>query len=313
MDAKKIKIKGITFAAFSPAGSLSSKEGKESLNLLIERTGANLVTLVPNGLQETAQSEDICYTSPATLGDEEIRQTVRELHSRGIMVALKPTVNCKNGTWRAHISFFDRDVKCEPKWSVWFKSYTEFQMHFARLAEEEKVEIFIPGCEMVMSEHREAEWRKLIADLRTVYRGILTYNTDKYQEENVAWWDCLDMISSSGYYPLGEWKENLDRIEKVVKKFKKPFFFAETGCMSRSGSAGVPNDWRIQGDVNLEEQNAWYKEMFAETKKRSWLNGWVLWDWSWRLYPLEKACEDKGYALFAKPAEKTVKENYLDE
>lgn len=312
MEAKNLQIRGVTFAAFAPAGSLSSKESQESLELLINRTGANLVVLVPNGLQETAQSEEICYTSPATVTDQELRDTIKEIHSKGLMVALKPTVNCKNGTWRAHISFFDKDVKCEPKWSNWFKSYTDFQLHFAKIAQEENVEIFIPGCEMVMSEHRDAEWRKLISDIRTVYSGIVTYNTDKYQEDNISWWDCLDMISSSGYYPSGEWKENLDRIEKVVKSFNKPFFFAETGCMSRTGSSSVPNDWRIQGDVNLEEQDKWYKEMFKETKKRSWINGWCLWDWSWKLYPEEKSKDDKGYALFAKPAEKTVKKNYLE-
>ena len=27
----------------------------------------------------------------------------------GLLVALKPTVNCKNGTWRAHINFFDEE------------------------------------------------------------------------------------------------------------------------------------------------------------------------------------------------------------
>ena len=67
-------------------------------------------------------------------------------------VALKPTVNCKNGTWRAHVNFFDEDVVCEPKWCNWFESYTEFQLHYARLAKEMGVEMHIAGCEMVMAE-----------------------------------------------------------------------------------------------------------------------------------------------------------------
>ena len=32
------------------------------------------------------------------------------------------------------------------------------------------------------------------------------------------------MISSSGYYPIDQWEQELDRIERVVQKFKKPFF-----------------------------------------------------------------------------------------
>ena len=46
-------IKGITFSPFSPKGSLSSKEAKNSLKNLIEGTGANYIVLVPNALQET--------------------------------------------------------------------------------------------------------------------------------------------------------------------------------------------------------------------------------------------------------------------
>lgn len=37
-----------------------------------------------------------------------------------------------------------------------------------------------------MSEHREAEWRKLLSDIRQVYHGLLSYNTDKYQEHRVT-------------------------------------------------------------------------------------------------------------------------------
>ena len=46
------------------------------------------------------------------------------------------------------------------------------------------------------------------------YYGLMSYNTDKYQEDHVSWWDCVDVISSSGYYPIDQWEQELDRIEK---------------------------------------------------------------------------------------------------
>ena len=144
-------IKGITFSPFSPKGSLSSREAKNSLKNLIEGTGANYIVLVPNALQETPQSEEIDFTSDATVSDKELISMINHIHKEGLHVFLKPTVNCKNGTWRAHINFFDEDVPCEPKWSNWFASYTEFQLHFAEIAEKTKCEIFSPGCEMVMA------------------------------------------------------------------------------------------------------------------------------------------------------------------
>lgn len=226
-------IKGITFAPFSRRGKLDTKAARASLRNLKKLTGANLIILVPNGLQETPQSETIARETQANATDEEFLSIIEYAHSLGLSVALKPTVNCMNGTWRAHISFFDKDVPCEPKWSNWFASYTAFQLHYAALAEKSGCEMFIAGCEMVMSEHRDAEWRKLISDIKEVYHGPVSYNTDKYQEDNVTWWDCVDVISSSGYYPVNDWENQLDRIEKVVKNLTSPF-------SSQSAAACLP-------------------------------------------------------------------------
>lgn len=303
-------IKGITFAPFSHKGSFKSKEAYDSLNNLKEKTGADLITLVPNGLQETPQSEEIFYTTAATVSDQELTAMIQYAHEIGLRVALKPTVNCKNGTWRAHINFFDRDVPCEPKWSNWFASYTDFQLHYAAIAEKTGCEIFLAGCEMVMSERRTEEWRKLISDIKKVYSGPVSYNTDKYQEDNVSWWDCVDIISSSGYYPLNNWEQELDRIETVVNKFQKPFFFAECGCMSTNGSSKVPNDWSIKGEVNLREQADWYTAMFEACKKRPWVNGFCIWDWAWKQYPSARAETNGGYDIYEKPAQSVIKKYY---
>ena len=144
-------IKGITFAPFHKCGSLSTQTARDSFDYMIEHTAADFVILAPAGLQEHAHSEEICYTSSATFSDEELINMIRYAKSKGIRVALKPTVNCKNGVWRAYISFFEKDVPCEPKWESWFASYTEFQTHYAKIAEAEQCDLFIAGCEMVMN------------------------------------------------------------------------------------------------------------------------------------------------------------------
>lgn len=303
-------LKGITFAPFCPKGSFLTKEAFESFDHLAEGTGANFITLVPNALQETPQSEEIDFTSDATISDEELISMIDYIHKKGLLVALKPTVNCKNGTWRAHINFFDKDVPCEPKWGNWFRSYTEFQLHFAKLAKETGCEMFIAGCEMVQTDRRSEEWRELIAQIRTIYDGPVTYNADKYQEDNVTWWDCVDYICSSGYYPIDDWDRQLDRIEAVVEKFKKPFFFAECGCMSTHGAGKVPNDWTVRGEIDLQEQADWYQTMFEACRKRSFVQGFCLWDWAWKQYPLCKADANWGYDIYGKPAQQIVKKYY---
>lgn len=303
-------IKGVTFASFAPRGSLETKEAHESLNNLKKNTGADFITLIPNGLQETPQSEEISYITDANVSDEELILMIQYAHETGLRVALKPTVNCKNGTWRAHINFFDKDVHCEPKWGNWFASYTDFQLHYAEIAEKTGCEMFLAGCEMVMSERREKEWRKLISDIKAVYSGPVSYNTDKYQEDNITWWDCVDVISSSGYYPFEDWEQELDRIEAVVKKFNKPFFFAECGCMSTEGSSRVPNKWSLQGNIDLQEQADWYTAMFEACKKRPWVEGFCIWDWAWKQYSPARAKTNRGYDIYNKPAQAVVKKYY---
>lgn len=304
-------ICGMTYAPFAMKGSYQEKSAFDSLKKMKENTNSNFVILAPNGLQDTAQSEEICYTSEATVSDDELKGMIDYAKELGMRVALKPTVNCKNGTWRAHVNFFDEDVVCEPKWCNWFESYTEFQLHYARLAKEMGVEMHIAGCEMVMAEHREAEWRKLIADIRSEFDGLVSYNTDKYQEHNVKWWDAVDVISSSGYYPLEDWENQLDRIEAVVKKFQKPFFFAEAGCMSIVDSNKVPNDWTVQGEADAKGQADWYEAMFQACLKREWVKGMAFWSWSSHLYTKNDALKRKDYEIYAKPAEKIVKK-YFD-
>ena len=303
-------IRGMNFAPFHRKGTLEQQETLESFDYMVEKLHTNFIILSPSGLQDTAQSEEICYTSSATFSDEELRKMIRYAKGKGMKVALKPTANCKNGVWRAYISFFEQDVVCEPKWSNWFASYKAFQLHYAKIAEEEQCEMFIAGCEMVMSEHREKEWRDVIKAIKEVYHGLVSYNTDKYQEDHVTWWDCVDVISSSGYYPIDDMERQLDRIEAVVKKFKKPFFFAEAGCMARAGSKQVPNNWELQGELRLEEQVEWYEAFFHACEKRDWVEGFAFWDWSSKMPTQKEALKDSGYNVCKKPVEKTIGDFY---
>lgn len=104
MDTMKF-MKGITFAPFHKRGSLSTETARKSFDYMIEQTAVDFVILAPAGIQKTAHSEEICYTSEDTFSDEELIQMIRYAKEKGIRIGLKPTVNCKDGTWRAYISF----------------------------------------------------------------------------------------------------------------------------------------------------------------------------------------------------------------
>ncbi|KGA97799.1 endo-beta-1,4-mannanase [Alkalihalobacillus alcalophilus ATCC 27647 = CGMCC 1.3604] len=304
-------IKGMTWGWVGTRGQWNTEEAKQSMTAMKD-IAVNWTAIAFQGLQETAFSTEIDFKNDPVVTDDEVYWAIKEAKELGLNVCLKPVVNCKDGTWRAHINFFDLDVPCEPKWSDWFKSYEAFILHYAKIAEETSCEMFCIGCEMVQTDRREKEWRELIRKVREVYSGPITYNCDKYQEGQVKWWDAVDIISSSGYYPIDSWDEQVARIKGVVEQYDKTFFFMEAGCPSRTGSPNVPNDWNLnKGQVNEEAQDAYLNEMFTKTTDQKWINGFMLWDWPAVLYPKEEASKNDDYCMYGKKAEKTVRDFYL--
>jgi hypothetical protein len=308
----QLDIRAMTWGWVGSPGQWATDTAAESMHLMVERLGTNWVCLAFAGWQDTAFSTEVKFSAPdvPTVSDDEVRWAIREAKKLGQQVILKPILNCLDGTWRAHINFFDVDVPCEPKWSDWFASYTTFIVHYARIAQEEGADMFCVGCEMVQSDRRAEQWREVVRRVREVYSGPVSYNCDKYQESNVTWWDAVDVISSSGYYPIDDWDNQLDRIEAVVQREGKPFFFMEAGAMSTEGSQHVPNDWNLPGGISQEAQRDWYTAMFTACDKRDWVGGWALWDWKANLYPVEEAVNDPEYALYGKLAEAVVRERY---
>lgn len=310
MTSKAAYIGGMTWGWTGIRGTWSGAPAERSMELMAERLNVNWTAIALGALQDHAHATEIKFREEPTVTDEEVRNAIRKAKELGLQVCLKPVVNCADGTWRAHINFFDLDVPCEPKWSDWFASYTTFILHYARMAEETGCEMFCIGCEMVQTDRRETEWRQLIAEVRKVYSGIVTYNCDKYQEGQIKWWDAVDVISSSGYYPIDAWEEQLDRIEKVVAEFDKPFFFMEAGCPSREGSQHIPNDWGLAGAPSEEVQRLFFETMFSHSDKRDWVGGFMLWDWPARLYEETEAAVNDDYCMYGKQAEQTVRSYY---
>ncbi len=309
MSEFKEIISGMTWGWTGVRGTWGGKEAEHSMKQMAE-LNVNWTAISFSALQDHPQATEIKFREEPTVTDGEVRWAIHHAKKLGLKIILKPVVNCHDGTWRAHINFFDKDVPCEPKWSEWFASYLEFILHYAKLAEETSCEMLCIGCEMVQTDRRETDWRDLIDKVRKVYSGLITYNCDKYQEDNVKWWDAVDIISSSGYYPINDWEAQLSRIEKVVKSHQMPFFFMETGCPSRSGSSYIPNDWGLQGEANEDEQDLFFKTMFDACKSCSWVLGYVLWDWPAKLYKPEEAITNSDYCIYGKKAENTVREFY---
>lgn len=300
---------GMTWGWVGARGTWGTDAARDSMRAMADHS-VTWTALAYAAEQATQFSTEISLDTAPTVQDAEIVGAIRDAQALGLKVCLKPVVNVADGTWRANIGFFDWDVPGEPSWTQWFAAYQEFILHAAHIAEAEGCAMLCIGCEMVRADGQEAHWRRLIAVVRTVYTGVITYNCDKYQEDHVTWWDAVDVISSSGYYPIDTWQSQLDRIESVVREKGKPFFFMEAGCPSRVGSAALPNDWNLVGAPSGVEQLRYFETMFAACESREWVRGFMLWDWPAALYPLADAASNDDYCPYGKPAGTYIAERY---
>ncbi|MEK3887925.1 hypothetical protein MHB53_10905 [Bacillus sp. FSL K6-3431] len=59
----------------------------------------------------------------------------------------------------------------------------------------------------------------MIKKVRSVYNGPIVYNANHGKEDGIKWFDKIDIIGTSAYYPVGE-KPN-DSYETMLKNWKR--------------------------------------------------------------------------------------------
>ena len=331
-------VKGFSWGTFGRNGDYSSPHAEDSMKLLAE-TNANFVSMVFSITMMTKSSPEIYWdkTNPYMASDEDIRYAIRLAQKNNLSVILKPTVNCADGQWRGNIDFKTADGKPDyPLWELWWENYTAAMVHYAKLAQDTNCRLFCIGCEMNTTETFESDWRKLIAEVRKNYTGPLVYNVNHGRETNLTWWDAVDMIGISAYYPVGsgnikaalaEDMNNLDknsnlkemdrnwapirlRLRQLAVKWNRPVLFMEIGVRSARGSSAMPWEWYNDWPYDGAEQARYYQAALQSFWNEPWFAGYAWWAWHSHLYPKQKAARDRSFCPYGKPAEDIVKSWY---
>lgn len=309
-------IRGISFAAWWH-GDYSIPEADRSLELLAQ-TGAEWVALIVTCYQENIYSTEIkCLTDSRTPTDDDLRHVIQVAKHLGLKVLLKPHLDLSNDPthWRGEISFAR-----EEDWQAWFASYGLFIRHYAQLAQAEGVEMLSVGVELEGTTIREADWRKIISQVRELYSGSLVYAANHGGEEvRIKFWDALDYIGVDAYYPLtakmdptleeleAAWKPHLSQLQSLSTHWGRSIIFTEIGYRSLDGANRAPWDWQAQGPVDLEEQADCYLAFFRTFwGQHDWFHG-VFW-WVWSTDPDQGGPQDTGYTPHGKPAEAILRE-----
>ncbi len=229
--------------------------------------------------------------------DKGLIKTTRLAKKYGIQTILKPHVWLRDdqGKWRGEI-----EMDSEVDWQKWFENYSKIILHYAKLAEEEDIELLCIGTELHKTcVEREADWRKLIAQIREIYSGDLTYAanfSDEYQD--VAFWDDLDFIGVQGYFPVAQnenpsikevkvgWEPHIKELEKFSNQYELPVLFTEIGYKSTKDAGIEPWQWpqRLPEETrekifSEEAQANLYAGMFEALTEQSFIAGFHFWKW----------------------------------
>lgn len=321
-------IKGYTYGWGSRKGMLTDERSIRSIDAMTE-LGLDWTALAFAVTQEKFSSSRFGFDFRFCNTDREIEFSISELHKRGLKVCLKPVLNCEDGIWRANISFPEREFPVSPDkgrftgyWDEWFSCYTAFICHYAEIAEYTGCEMLCIGCEMVGTEHREREWRELIAKVRKIYKGPLVYNANHGKEENVRWFDALDFIGTSAYYPVActahstademtaAWERPISELRRLSERFGKKIIFMEIGCRSAELCASMPWDFvHTDAAYDEDEQANFYESAFRATENEDFFEGFFWWDWPVFL-PDEENIRNTGFSIYKKKASDVVRKWY---
>ena len=310
-------IEGMNVAAWWH-GRYGSQGARESLRELRD-VGVEWIAIVVTCYQESLDSPVIrCPETTRTPGLAAVRGLIRTARSLGFKVLLKPHLDIDDDTWRGLIDFGDD----EDAWGAWFRAYTAFILRYARLAQEEAVDMFCIGVELGGTVRRARDWREVIRTVRETYSGPLVYAANWRGEMwRVPFWYELDYIGIDAYYPLtgrfspalGElvaaWRGPLRSTGCLAMREGKPVIFTEIGYRSLDGALREPWNWASTGAPDPEEQALGYRAFFeAVWGKPPWFAGAFF--WHWELDPAAGGPMDTGYTPQNKPAEDILRAHF---
>jgi len=283
----------------------------------IAATGANTVCLVIPGYQENGSAASIFIDQRKVPTRQRIRKIIRHAKSKSLRIIFMPIVllmNPQDGEWRGQI---------KPKdWDEWWRQYTNYVLRYAYLCNDEKVEAFQIGSELLSTETHTDRWRALIAKVRKGFDGLLSYSSNWDHYRVPKFWDDLDMVGMTAYYDLTGGKEpTLDRLKKAWIPLRKeildwqatigkPILFTELGWPNQDTCAEYPWNYYQSEKTDPKAQANCFEAFFHTWIKDPKVAGFMIWEWRKTLGQDHSPNVDLSYVPYKKPAMDVISRYY---
>ncbi|OAV45219.1 hypothetical protein A3850_012265 [Lewinella sp. 4G2] len=287
----------------------------------LAKLGVNALSVVPYTFQRHAERTAGFHISQSAGGENDAAtiHSLREAKRRGWYTLLKPQIWVGDG-WPGSINVKDNEDA-----NQWFENYGYWIMHYALMAEAEQVDGLVIGTELVrMTLGYPDAWRRLIADIRKVYSGHLTYAANWGEEfEQLTFWEDLDIIGLNSYYPLSDQDKPSDEelltgarewvtmATSLAQRTGKPIWLTETGYRSVSQAWKNPHaetNGRPQSD---EDQARCYRALTQALRENPGFTGVFIWKWpSYLGYEGGRGREATGFTPGGKSAAMELEKFY---
>lgn len=302
-DLTKQKMRGTTMLQTKETG-LDEAAADKSFKALA-RTGANAVVLIPFMRQANTHSTTVNIAE--SVRDDQLIAGIRRARAARLRVIVKPQMLVE-GSWAGEIN-----PGSDTAWRSWFESYTVHVLHYAQIAQNEGAEVFVVGTELRNSD-RQPYWRDLIAEVRKVFKGRVTYAAHNQDGVSAyAHWDVLDTMGVTLYPSLGksatreEMRKSIQSavtdLELLAAAHGKSLLILEIGLPSANGAQDRP--WEIpKNPVPNMRVQAMALDLWLGELNKPWVNGVFVWDW--HSNPAAGGKHDTDFTVQNKPAQSVL-------
>jgi len=249
-------------------------------------------------------------------GFPDLAALVSAAHAAGLSVMVKPHLEMRGFEQPDHNRIAMRNPR---DWARWFESYTSYLLPYAREAQAAGADLFCVGRELDATVvAREVDWRRLIGRIRAEFKGPLTYSSNFDTFPKIGFWDALDFIGVSAYYPLAEepdpqlaaleagWERALVPLDAAARRWRRPVLLTEAGFPAVASAARTPwREERTTADVWLQARC--YEATLRALSRHPSVEGVFFWLWERTSQP---PFRDPSHAILGKPASFTMARYY---
>lgn len=245
-----------------------------------------------------------------------LRRPIEEAHAQGVKILIKPHLaHWGSFSWRGEIEFDD-----PAEWDRFFRTYRDWISTVAGFVTD--ADALAVGTELDRTIAHESRWRRIIADVRSVYDGPLTYAANWTDFERVPFWDALDAVGIQAYFPVLErreaagqvpsqaalddgWSNIMDRLRSFSAATGKPIVFTELGYNLSAAAPYEPWDYEV-GGINAEIlQERCLRAALRAIDREPAVVGAFLWKW----FPGER--QPRNFAMSSPEMRRVISEHWL--